>query len=321
MTDKPERRVRSRRQEDHQRDQLFQLSLDILCVVGFDGLFRQVNPAFERVLGYEASELLARPILSIVFPADRDAARKQFDRVTQGALAISLETRWLHADGSVRWLQWNGTPDVDQQLVYAAGRDVTDQRRFEAELARLASIVESSDDAIIGMDLDGTIQTWNPAAERLFGWTASEARGSNMSMLVPPGHADHSEQVLAMIQRGQRVTHYETFRRRKNGEVIGVSLSISPVRDADGALIGFSSIMRDVTDRRRAESERLNLLQQLEHALSRAKRLTGTLYFCEVCHRVRDEKGYWTDIMQYIDDHADARPIPGRCPDHAEVTE
>ena len=70
--------------------------------------------------------------------------------------------------------------------------------------------------------------------------------------------------------------------------------------------------------RRRAESERLNLLQQLEHALSRAKRLTGALHYCDVCHRVRDEKGYWTDIMQYIDDHADARPIPGRCPDHAE---
>lgn len=313
----PERRARSRRREDHQRDQLFQLSLDVLGVLDFNGVLKQVNPALERVLGYEAKELMSRSILELAYPADYEMARRQFERVTQGQLAISFECRWVHKDGSIVWLQWNGTPDVEQKLVYAAARDVTDRRRFEAELARLASIVESSEDAIIGLALDGTIQTWNPAAERLLGWTAKEARGANMSMLVPPGHADHSEQVFGMLQRGQRVSHYETFRRRKDGEVIGVSVSVSAVRDADGTLIGFSSIMRDVTERRRAESERLNLLQQLEHALSRAKRMTGALHFCEVCHRVRDEQGYWTDIMQYIDDHADARPVPSRCPDHA----
>lgn len=317
MLHKTERRQQPRRQEDHQRDQLFKLSLDVLGVLDFDGLFRQVNPALERVLGYTAEELKARSVFTLTHPADLEMAREQFERVTQGSVAISFECRWLHKDGTVRWLQWNGTPDIAQRLVYAAARDVTDRRHFEAELARLASIVESSDDAIIGLALDGTIQTWNPAAERLLGWSAKEARGANMAMLVPPGHADHSEQVLASIQRGQRVSHYETFRKRKNGEVIGVSVSISAVRDADGALIGFSAIMRDVTERRRAESERLNLLQQLEHALSRAKRMTGTLPFCEVCHRVRDEQGYWTDIMTYIDDHADARPIPSRCPDHA----
>lgn len=314
----PERRLKSRRQEDLERDRLFSLSLDVLCVCGFDGMFRQVNPALERILGYSTAELLARPFRDFVLPADRAGTEEQFARITGGALAISFENRWLHKDGSVRWLQWNATPDPDHQVIYAAARDVTDRRTFEVELARLASIVESSDDAIIGMELDGTIQTWNPAAERLFGWLSNEARGRNMSMLVPPGHADHMEQVLATILRGQRVSHYETFRRKKSGEVIGVSLSVSPVRDADGSLAGASTIMRDVTDRRRAESERLNLLQQLEHALSRAKRMTGTLYFCDVCHRVRDEQGYWTDVMRYIDDHADARPIPARCPDHSE---
>ncbi len=313
----PERRLKSRRQEDVERDRLFTLSLDVLCVCGFDGVFRQVNPALERVLGYEARELLHRPFMDFVVPADRETTRRQFERITQGALAISFENRWLHKDGSIRWLQWNGTPDAEREVIYAAARDVTDRRLFEIELARLASIVESSDDAIIGMTLDGTIQSWNPAAERLFGWTASEVRGRDMSLLVPPGHADHMEQVLANILRGQRVTHYETFRRKKSGEVIGVSLSVSPVRDADGNLVGASTIMRDVTDRRRAEAERLNLLQQLEHALSRAKRMTGTLHYCEVCRRVQDENGYWTDVMRYIDDHADARPIPGRCPDHA----
>jgi len=315
----PERRGRSRRLEDQERDRLFSLSLDILCVCDFEGVFHQVNPALERVLGYTTAELRRRSFLDFLAPADRDGARAQLERVVGGAPLIGFENRWVHKDGSVRWLQWNGTPDPERRRIYAAARDVTDRHAFEAELARLASIVESSDDAIIGMALDGMIESWNPAAERLFGWSALEMRGRNLSLLVPPGHADHMEQVLATILRGQRVSHYETFRRKKNGEVIGVSLSVSPVRDADGGLIGASTIMRDVTERRRAEAERLNLLQQLEHALSRAKRMTGTLHFCEVCHRVRDEQGYWTDVMRYIDDHADARPIPGRCPDHAHT--
>lgn len=314
----PERRLLSRRLADLQRERLFTLSLDILCVCGFDGVFRQVNPALERILGYETAELLARPFVDLVVPADREATLRQFVRVREGALAISFESRWVHRDGGVVWLQWNGTPDPEHQVIYAAARDITDRRRAEAELARFASIVESSDDAIIGMALDGTIESWNPAAERLFGWSAADARGQPMSMLVPPGHADHLEQILSNILRGQRITHYETFRRRRDGTVLGVSLSVSPVRDPHGALLGASTIMRDVTERRHAEAERLTLLQQLEHALSRAKRMTGSLYFCDVCKRVRDEKGYWTDVMTYIDDHADARPIPGRCPDHAE---
>ena len=314
---RPERRGRSRRREDVERDRLFDLSLDMLCVCGFDGIFRQANPAFERVLGYPLGELLARPFLEFVYPDDRHVTMAEFRKVRAGAATISFENRWLHADGSTRWLQWNAIPDAEHEVMYAAARDVTDRRRAEAELARHAAIVESSDDAIIGVSLGGVIETWNRAAEEIFGWGVSEVRDKPLGVLIPPGHVDHLQQYLDQIRRGQKVTHYETIRRRKDGEVINVSISISPVRDLAGQVSGASVIMRDITERKSAERERLDLLQQLQHALSRSKRLTGTVHFCQVCKRVRTVNGHWVEVERYLDDHSDANPIPGLCPDHA----
>jgi hypothetical protein len=112
--------------------------------------------------------------------------------------------------------------------------------------------------------------------------------------------------------------HYESIRRRKDGEIINVSISVSPVRGITGEVAGASVIMRDITERKKAEKERLDLLQQVQHALARSKRLTGTVHYCEVCKRVRTNNGHWVDVVRYIDDHSDANPIPGRCPDHPE---
>ncbi len=316
MSGRSERRAISRRREDLERERLFALSLDLLCVCGFDGVFRQINPAFERTLGYPTSELTTRPFLEFVAPDDQARSRDQFRKCREGTLVVTFENRFLHADGSYRWLQWNAAPDPEHQVIYATARDITDRKRAEAEIARLASIVESSDDAIIGMSLGGVIESWNQAAEEIFGYRAVEVQDKPMSLLIPPGHADHLGEVLAQIRRGQRVAHYETVRLRKDGAIINVSLTVSPVRDAAGGVIGASAIARDVTERKRAERERLDLLQQLEHALARTKRLTGSVYLCEVCMRVRNESGHWVHVHQFLDDYTDARPILGRCPDH-----
>jgi PAS domain S-box-containing protein len=323
MTDalKPERRLRSRRLEDLERDNLFALSLDLLAVCGFDGVFRQVNPAFERVLGYTLAELTRRPFIELVLAEDLEATLAEFRNVTLGGNTVTFENRWRHADGSTRWLQWNATSDPQRRVIYATARDITERRRAEAEAARLASIVEHSDDAIVGVSLGGVIETWNAAAETIFGWRAAEVRDKPLSTLIPPGHADHHEQVLDQIRRGQKVMHYETIRRRKDGEVINVSLTVSAVRDMAGGVAGASLIMRDITQRKAAEKERLNLLQQLEHTLARTKRLTGTVHYCEVCKRVRTQSGIWVDVARYLDDHSDASPVPGRCPEHAPPAE
>ncbi len=317
QTPRSERRARSRRLEDIERDNLFALSADMLCVCGFDGVFRQINPAFERSLGYAAAELTSHPFLAFVIPEDRDASMREFQHAVSGGRVVTFENRFRHRDGSSRWLQWNATPDLERQLIYATARDITERKVAEAEVARLAAIVGSSDDAIIGISLGGVIQSWNAAAVEMFGWGAAEVQDKPLALLIPPGHADHLPQTLDQIRRGQRIQHYETIRRRKDGEVINVSLTVSPVRDAAGQVSGASVIMRDITERKKAEKERLDLLQQLQHALSRSKRMTGTVQVCEVCGKVRTNGGRWVSVQRYLEDYSDANPLAGRCPDHA----
>src|SRR5258708_6128031 len=116
----------------------------------------------------------------------------------------------------------------------------------------LAAIVESSDDAIIAKNLDGTVQACNAAAERLFGYTSAELIGQSVRILIPPYRQDEEDEILAKIRRGERVEHFETVRQSKDGRPIDVSLTVSPVRDASGAIIGISKTARDITERKRA---------------------------------------------------------------------
>ena len=114
-----------------------------------------------------------------------------------------------------------------------------------------------------------------------------------------------------------RISHYETIRRTKDGTIINVAITLSPVHDVLGNVVGASLIARDITDRKLADRQRMELLQQLQHALARSKRLTGTIHFCSVCKRVQSgEGGHWVDVERYIDDFSDANPIPALCPDH-----
>src|SRR3546814_13604472 len=118
---------------------------------------------------------------------------------------------------------------------------------------RLAAIIEASDDAILTKDLEGTITSWNRGAERLFGYRAPEIIGKPVTILLPDDRQDEEASILARLRRGEHVRHYETVRRCKDGSLVDISLSISPLRDANGAVIGASTIARDVTDRKRAE--------------------------------------------------------------------
>ena len=312
----PARRSGSRRQQDVEREKLFALALDILGVCGFDGIFRQVSPALELILGWSVQEFTSRPFVEFVVEEDRERSQEEFRRCVAGNAVVTFQARFRHADGSSRWLEWNAAPDAEARVIYGAARDITYRKRVEAELARVASIVESSNDAIIGMSLGGVIETWNAAAEKIFGYRSAEVQDKPMSLLIPQGHAYHLSQHLAQIRRGQLVSHYETIRRRQDGAIINVSLTLSPVRDAAAQIIAASLIARDITERKLAERERLELLQQLQHALARSKRLTGRIYFCQVCKRIRSEAGHWIDVERYIDDYSDANPIPGLCPDH-----
>src|SRR5579862_8869118 len=126
--------------------------------------------------------------------------------------------------------------------------------------ARLAAIVESSDDAIVGKDLNGVITSWNRAAERIFGYSADEIVGRSILTIIPAERRGEEDTILAALRRGERVDHFDTVRMAKGGRLVSVSLTISPIVDADGRVIGASKIARDVTDRKRAELEREQLI-------------------------------------------------------------
>ena len=139
---------------------------------------------------------------------------------------------------------------------------------------RIASIVESSDDAIVSKDLNGIITTWNKGAERIFGYTAEEIIGKPVTILIPPDRHDEEPAILERIRRGERVEHYETVRQRKDGSRVDISLTVSPVRNADGKIIGASKIARDITERKRKEAQIVVLAREAEH---RAKNVLATV--------------------------------------------
>jgi two-component system CheB/CheR fusion protein len=157
--------------------------------------------------------------------------------------------------------------DASGQVIGAVNMlvDITERKRAELVGRRLVSIVESSDDAIVSKDLNGLITTWNRGAELLLGYTAEEVIGKPLTILIPPDRQDEETKILERIRRGERVDHYETVRRRKNGSLVELSLTVSPVKNAEGKIVGASKIARDITERKRAE-ERITLLaREVDH--------------------------------------------------------
>jgi PAS domain S-box-containing protein len=160
------------------------------------------------------------------------------------------------------------------RLFEAARHEIERSRRAERATQQLAAIVESSDDAMIRKDLDGIIQTWNRGAERLFGYSAEEAVGQSVTILFPPGHEDEEPRILACIRRGESIHHYDAVRRHKDGSRVDISLTISPIKDATGTIVGASKIAHDISDRRAAEAHRDLLLREVNH---RARNMLHTV--------------------------------------------
>jgi PAS domain S-box-containing protein len=153
-------------------------------------------------------------------------------------------------------------------------QDITERKRSEEAALRLVAIVESSDDAIISKDLDGIITSWNGGAERIFGYLAEEIIGKPITILIPPDCQKEEEGIMGRIRCGQRVEHYETVRQRKQGNLIEISLSVSPLRNAQGKVIGASKIARDISERKRSEAQIVNLAREAEH---RTKNILATV--------------------------------------------
>jgi PAS domain S-box-containing protein len=179
----------------------------------------------------------------------------------------------------------------------------------------LKSIVDSSDDAIISQSLDGVINSWNRGAETLYGYSEEQAKGKPIFMLLPVEQHDILPGILMRIRQGEVIKHYETKRLTKDGDILDVSLTISPIKTAEGDIIGTSFIARDITERTRLEEEKSNLVIELQDALAKVKQLSGFIPICASCKKIRDDEGYWSQVETYISKHSEALFSHGICPD------
>ncbi len=150
--------------------------------------------------------------------------------------------------------------------------DVSGHRRAERVSQQLAAIVTQSDDAIISKNLNGVIVSWNRGAERLFGYSAHEIVGKPVMVLIPEDYHDEEPKILERIRRGERIDHYETVRRRKDGSLVDISLTVSPIKDFDGKVVGASKIARDITDRKRTQEQQTLLLREMSHRVKNSVR-------------------------------------------------
>jgi len=248
---------------------------DAIIVIDEESKILFVNRATERIFGYAKDEILGQP-LTMLMPdylrqVHRHALKKYIETGKRHISWESVEVPGLHKSGKEISLEISFSEDTSDGKRIFAGicRDITGSNRAEHE-RHLAAIVESSGDAIIGRDLDGIITSWNKGAEGIFGYTAQEAIGQPVSMLAPPERSGEIPQITERLKRGERVEHDETVRVAKSGQHVQISLSVSPIRDEHGNIVGASAIERDITERKQAQEALRHSEERLQGIISSA---------------------------------------------------
>jgi PAS domain S-box-containing protein len=241
---------------------------DAIVSKTLDGVITSWNRGAEKLFGYTAAEAVGQHI-SLIIPEDRQAEEDGvLARLRRGERIDHFETVRQTKDGRQVPISLTVSPirDAHGHVIGASkvARDITERQQNEALRARLAAIVDSSDDAIVSKTLDGVIMSWNRGAEKLFGYTAAEAVGQHISLIIPEDRQAQEDGVLARLRRGERIDHFETVRQTKDGRQVPISLTVSPIRDARGHLIGASKMARDITERRLAEEALRRAHEELE---------------------------------------------------------
>ena len=284
---------------------------DAVITTDIAGCVTYINGVAESLTGWSHEDALGQPLESvfrIVNEVTRQPVENPATRALRHGVIVGLanHTVLIKKDGSECPIDDSAAPIRDEQgrvsgcvLIF---RDVTVQRLIELEKANqlhtarlLASIVESSNDAIIGKSLDGIIQSWNAAAEHLFGHTAEQAVGQHISLVIPADRLDEEEQIIANLKAGKRIEQYETERVRRDGQRILVSLTISPIKDESGNVIGASKIVRDVTDRRRLEVDLRRLAADLSETDRRKNEFLATL-----AHELRNPLAPMSNMLEVV---------------------
>ncbi|HSY22872.1 MAG TPA: PAS domain S-box protein [Polyangiaceae bacterium] len=303
-------RLRAERVANAKFRTLLEAAPDAMVITSEDGTIVFANGQCEALFGYAGTDLIGRPFDLLVPERSRNM------RFGQGAGHLRTnEVQRVGAESDVHGLRKDGTEfpiEVNQSpleteeglLVSNAIRDITGRKEAERRRARLAAIVNSSDDAIMSKTLDGTITSWNAGAERILQYAAGEIVGRSIAVLVPPGRENEERQVLDALARGE-VQRFDTKRRRKDGVDVDVSVAISPIRDSGGVIVGISDVARDITERKRAE---LALARAKDAAVAANRELQSFSY--SVAHQLRAPlrgmSGFAQVLIEDLGDKVDA---------------
>lgn len=272
---------------------------DAIISKDLNGIITSWNSAAGRIFGYRPEEIIGRSVLTLIPPDLHGDEPMILAKLRRGERIDHFETTRVRKDGTTVRVSLTISPIRDGAGVLVGAskvaRDITAEREAEMILRRHAAIVDSSDDAIIGKDLNGVITSWNAGAARIFGYSAEEVIGRSVTMLMPPDQANEEPYILARISRGERIEHHETIRRRKNGELFPIAITISAIRDATGKVIGASKIGRDITRQKNDERERAALLRkeqeariELESLVEAARGLTAELNVAATVQKATD---------------------------------
>jgi len=243
------------------------------------GTITSWNHGAEEIFGYTAAEIVGQSVFRLVPLALKADEERILAALGRGERLYRYETVRLHKDGSSIQVALTVTPLKDSEgRVIGASKlvhNITAQKRAAEATRLLASIVDSSDDAIISKSLHGVVTSWNQSAERIFGYTVAEAVGRHISFLIPEDRWQEEPEILSRLQRGERVEHFETIRRHKDGELREISLTISPVRNSDGTIIGASKVARDITERKRSERALAAAQAELKQANAKLEQMVA----------------------------------------------
>jgi len=236
---------------------IIESSEDAIASKDLNGIITSWNKSAERLFGYTAEEIIGQPVTLIIPPELHDDEPRILGKIRAGERIEHFQTVRVHKNGQLVDVSLTVSPIRDDKgnVVGAAKivRDITRQKKLEEAALRLAAIVESSDDAIASKDLNGTITSWNRSAEKLFGYKPEEIIGKPVTTIIPPELHHDETMILSKIRRGEKIDHFETIRLHKNGDRIEVSLTISPVKDDNGNVIGAAKIIRNITETNKIE--------------------------------------------------------------------
>jgi PAS domain S-box-containing protein len=283
-----------RRQEEIERARLAAIvesSDDAIIAKDLNGVITSWNTAAEKMFGYTTEEIVGRSIMTLIPPDLQHEEPTILGQIRAGNRVAHFETQRLHKSGKKIDVSLTSSPirDHEGRVIGASKivRDISMRRQADDARLRLAAIVESSDDAIISKNLDSTITSWNVGAERMFGYKPEEIVGQSVMRLMPPDLYGQEPEIISKLRGGQRIQHFETKRLRKNGELFDVSLTVSPVKDDNGHVIGASKIVRDISVQKATEAA---LVEQ-------EKMATATKLLNELAHNINNPLQSLTNLV------------------------